>query len=355
MNTHNDNSSEAQFPLTDNTSSSGELIAEYNTSNCENTVSEDERKQDEKQLRFDYECHTWHTYTISNEKMPMSDLEQLQILAETREPVPCHLDLNPETVTSANGDYTPTTAQVALVSDATSPIRLICLLAQPQSDEAPIPSPALELLPLAMQRCMTHRLNASYPECDGAIASFKLTAIHEWEEGLEATLVGQLLQDNEYIHRIAFFDTRYALNKHRYRIGETYPFSLSALSYATFKHDDFYEASLFKNIFSPWSTMGLPPQLLHFYAENFNFEGVINAATPFQWNGNDFYQLHLDLFAGAWDEMYPNLTQYIPLYIKSDRLVDLSPSELTQGRALTGMLWIQGHLIEERVSDTNGF
>ena len=70
---------------------------------------------------------------------------------------------------------------------------------------------------------------SAYPECDGAEVRVKLTKIHEWAAGVEATLEGTVLGEAE--RQIAFFDTRYALHKGTYRIGETYTFRLAAFAY----------------------------------------------------------------------------------------------------------------------------
>ena len=70
---------------------------------------------------------------------------------------------------------------------------------------------------------------SGYPECDGAEVRVKLTAIHEWAAGVEATLEGTVLGEAE--RQIAFFDTRYALHKGAYRIGGTYTFRLAAFAY----------------------------------------------------------------------------------------------------------------------------
>lgn len=70
---------------------------------------------------------------------------------------------------------------------------------------------------------------SAYPECDGAEVKVKLAAIHEWAAGAEATLEGTVLGEAE--RQIAFFDTRYALHKGTYRIGETYTFRLAAFAY----------------------------------------------------------------------------------------------------------------------------
>jgi len=70
---------------------------------------------------------------------------------------------------------------------------------------------------------------SAYPECDGAEVTVKLAAIHEWAAGVEATLEGTVLGEVE--RQVAFFDTRYALHKGDYRIGETYTFRLAAFAY----------------------------------------------------------------------------------------------------------------------------
>ena len=70
---------------------------------------------------------------------------------------------------------------------------------------------------------------SGYPEFDGAEVAVKLTDIHEWAAGVEATLEGEVL--GAAARQIAFFDTRYAMNKGRYEIGKTYKVRLSAFAY----------------------------------------------------------------------------------------------------------------------------
>lgn len=72
-------------------------------------------------------------------------------------------------------------------------------------------------------------LVSAYPEADGAEVNVKITAIHELANGVEATLEGEVLGDAA--REIAFFDTRYVLNKGLYEIGKTYAFRLSAFAY----------------------------------------------------------------------------------------------------------------------------
>ena len=68
-----------------------------------------------------------------------------------------------------------------------------------------------------------------YPVYDnGAEIDVTLTAIHEWANGMEATIEGTILEGTR---EVVFFDTRYAAKKPDYRIGGTYKFKLAALAY----------------------------------------------------------------------------------------------------------------------------
>jgi len=73
-----------------------------------------------------------------------------------------------------------------------------------------------------------NELIAFYPEYDGAPVAVTLTQVHEWANGVEATIVGTICE-GEY--KIAFFDTRYAFNKDEYVLGETYYFRLAAMAF----------------------------------------------------------------------------------------------------------------------------
>lgn len=68
-----------------------------------------------------------------------------------------------------------------------------------------------------------------YPVCDnGTEVEVTLSAIHEWANGMEATLEGSMMNGTR---EVVFFDTRYAFKKLDYRIGETYKFKLGAFAY----------------------------------------------------------------------------------------------------------------------------
>lgn len=72
-------------------------------------------------------------------------------------------------------------------------------------------------------------LVSAYPECEGMSVDVRLTAIHEWVNGVEATLEGTMLGDEE--RNVAFFDTRYVTSKGKYEVGKLYRFNLAALCY----------------------------------------------------------------------------------------------------------------------------
>ena len=100
---------------------------------------------------------------------------------------------------------------VVLLGDREGPVRLLAMIA-------------------VIEEKRSNELISFYPECDGVSVKVRLTAVHQWAAGLEATLEGTVLGEAE--RHIAFFDTRYALNKGRYRIGETYVFRISAFAYS---------------------------------------------------------------------------------------------------------------------------
>ena len=108
------------------------------------------------------------------------------------------------------GERLPKAMPMLYIGDMKHPQRLVILLAVNEAGKK-------------------NTLVSAYPECDGAEVEVKLTSIHEWAAGVEATLEGTVLGEAE--RQIAFFDTRYALHKGTYRIGETYTFRLAAFAY----------------------------------------------------------------------------------------------------------------------------
>ena len=68
----------------------------------------------------------------------------------------------------------------------------------------------------------------AYPDLKntGTEVEMTLVKIQEYASRIEAVLTGETADGTE----LAFFDTRYFLNKNRYKIGEKYTFKLAALA-----------------------------------------------------------------------------------------------------------------------------
>lgn len=131
---------------------------------------------------------TWLAETVAKGNMVFS----------TPEPVDCDF-----------GDEFPRREKIHYVSMDT-PLRLMVLIGADEANKRNV-------------------VVSGYPEFEGAEVAVKLTCIHEWAAGVEATLEGEVL--GEAARQIAFFDTRYAMNKGRYEIGKAYKFRLSAFAY----------------------------------------------------------------------------------------------------------------------------
>lgn len=89
----------------------------------------------------------------------------------------------------------------------------------------------LQMLIGVLEQGKRNTLISAYPECDGATVEVVLREIHEWSNGVEATLEGTMLGEGDDERKVAFFDTRYALHKEKYAIGNRYRFKLAALCY----------------------------------------------------------------------------------------------------------------------------
>lgn len=122
-----------------------------------------------------------------------------QVSAQTEGPVKCSL-----------GEGGPETVQVVYLSGGQDPLRLQILIG-------------------VIEKGKRNLCISAYPEAEGLPVEVCVTAIHEWANGVEATLNGTMLGTEE--RDISFFDTRYALHKGKYEIGKTYLFKLAALCY----------------------------------------------------------------------------------------------------------------------------
>lgn len=134
-----------------------------------------------------------------SEWLPRAIKEGSLVMA-TKAPVPCSL-----------GDEIPAVTHFFMVGDKDGPVRFAALIA-------------------AVDEKQSNDVISAYPECDGNEVEVKIVEIHEWANGVEATIDGTVLGDCE--RRIAFFDTRYAFRKGSYEIGKTYRFRLAAFAYS---------------------------------------------------------------------------------------------------------------------------
>lgn len=122
-----------------------------------------------------------------------------RVSARTEEPVKCNL-----------GKDGPESVQVVYLSGGESPLRLQILVGVIEKGKRSL--------------CIS-----AYPEGEGVPVAVCITAIHEWANGVEATMEGTMLGSED--RNVSFFDTRYALHKGKYEIGKTYLFRLAALCY----------------------------------------------------------------------------------------------------------------------------
>ena len=121
------------------------------------------------------------------------------VIADIKEPIACNF-----------GEDMPGPMPMILLGELDKPIRLNALIA-------------------VNERGKQNTLVSGYPEYDGAEVAVKITEIHEWAAGVEASIDGEVLGDAE--RRVCFFDTRYVAHKGKYVVGNTYTFRLCAFAY----------------------------------------------------------------------------------------------------------------------------
>jgi len=122
-------------------------------------------------------------------------------ILDTGSPIPCNF-----------GKDKPSELPMVLLGELKSPIRVNALIA-------------------VIEREKQSTVISGYPECDGAEVDVKITAVHEWIAGVEATIEGEVLGDAQ--RPVAFFDTRYVAHKGKYEVGKTYKFKLCAFAYSS--------------------------------------------------------------------------------------------------------------------------
>ncbi len=202
-----------------------------------------------------------------------------------------------------------------------------------------------------------------YPEFDGMPVDVTLSEIHEWGNGAEATLEGTITMD-EAEREIAFFDTRYALHKGEYTIGETYTFRLSACAYTaeilkerTFQFEG--EAAAVQRekcgMEQEYDEQGNPSPLVfdlsgllallpksQAYPHEAEFQSPIFAIEEMQAFSGNFYKAEIAI---ARDVMEGQEIR-IPLFVKQS-FFQTKP-EIND--PIRGILWLQGYAVELKSS-----
>lgn len=257
-------------------------------------------------------------------------------------------DLNLETqkpVSNALGEGFPSKTKVFLIGNKNAQVRALAMVA---ANETP----------------RSNTLISAYPECDGTEVAVRLTAIHEWANGIEATLEGTVLED---ARDVAFFDTRYPLHKDSYKIGKTYVFRLAAFAYgARFLeekekrlrmegkeaedwyervgktidwHVDFDEQGHIKPI-----EIRMDGMVAFFcgpvaYPDDCEFQSpVFGDGEVFQEFGIDFFKLNIAI---ARDDVDDDVDVVVPLVVKKKILGHMpKPDEAIRGRC-----WLQGYCV----------
>ena len=198
-------------------------------------------------------------------------------------------------------------------------------------------------------------LISAYPEYDGAEVKVKVTEIHEWAAGVEATIEGEVLGESE--RQIAFFDTRYAFNKGLYEIGKTYTFRLSAFAYKAqvvpvnerefrFEGDKAVEHRKRCGMEQEYEADGSPKPVV------FNMEGMVaylpkwgpypddaeyqspvfGEVESFSAFGTDFYRLNIAIARDEDDVV-------IPMVARKSHFNEMPKAK----DPVRGMLWLQGY------------
>lgn len=198
-----------------------------------------------------------------------------------------------------------------------------------------------------------NELIAFYPEYDGVPVAVTLTKVLEWGNGVEATLVGSFCEDKR---AISFFDTRYAINKGKYVLGETYNFRLAALAFNSkvvqqrtfqFEGEDAIRQRERIGDEQKYDQYGNPEPLvidatslialIHIsdaYPHTAEFRSpVFGMATAKTFSGN-FHVLDIGIARTDDDE-----DVVVPLVAKQSFFPDI----LQEGEPVQGVLWLQGY------------
>jgi len=200
----------------------------------------------------------------------------------------------------------------------------------------------------------------------GEILQLKITEIKEWDNKYEAVIVTET-KDGQ---TISFFDTKYYKNKGKYKIGNYYPFIVSALGYnVEFLKDKTFSFEGQKAV--DWlAKIGKEPtfnnngevepivfdlsNLVSYfprhddYPDDAEFQSPISNVEKISAFQTGFYKFKIQIFRE------PDV--FLDLYAK-ESFFERKP---TNNDSLRGVIWLQGYLIEKDNSvfhsliDSNG-
>lgn len=197
-----------------------------------------------------------------------------------------------------------------------------------------------------------------YPYLEGDRATARVSNVHEWENGIEATVECEFEDET----RLSFFAGDYYANKERYKIGHELEFNLFALAYMA---EEAPEGFSFEGqqALDFLTKMGNEPiydadgnvEPIHFSTKKLvaflpkdesvpdeaEFQSPLFDIKPLKILDVDMWRADI-LLSGEYDEDEPQGLA-IPLYFKKSFCPDAQ-----NGTPLRGYLWLCGRLAEEK-------
>lgn len=170
---------------------------------------------------------------------------------------------------------------------------------------------------------------------DGVVHEVTVDGIEEWENGLEGQVVGSIGPA-----ALAFFDTRYYRNAGRYLVGERYPVALAAFAYSL------QEEAEPRMITDPEGKKHSTQNVAGYRpfprgdSDDFVYQFPVKSVETVRLCGKIVYRLMVPLFRLS-DENGDYCDVDITLYAAEHVTGGYVPRV---GDAITGVLWLQGHL-----------
>lgn len=179
---------------------------------------------------------------------------------------------------------------------------------------------------------------------------FELHQVLVWENGLEATLIGEINH-----HPIAFFDNRYIGDRSEYQQGQTYKITLQAHAYKmqysskpkAIKINNDYQTTLKNSLYSKViveetfsMTVNAHSYLLGDDIEkghdDYVFGGVVEEVTPMTYTGLAAYQV----MVRVWED---KAFEALAILVVAEHWLEKTPPK--KGDQVTGSIWLTGDII----------